>query len=376
MANGGAGLDLAPSVARPRRNRARMCHPHCVVASLSNDEVDALKRTLAGLLSLALLGGVAPAAPSAPVGIAIPGGHAGLDLDDIAFVPALDRIVVPAGQTGRLLLIDPANLATSEIGGVTAAAAGGSMPPDAPTTSVSYGDGYLFASNHAPTQVVVIDAHGGKVVDRTSLASEPDYVRFQAAGNEVWVTEPHAKQIQVFRFSTQPTPALTAVATIAVPGGPESLVFDPARHRAYANLWRGETVAIDTRSHALVAHWQNGCTGSRGLALDEAHAHLFVGCSEGKVVALDVAHGGRQVASAAAGEGIDIISYSPALHRLYVPAGKSANLTVFDVTATGKLAPLGNWPAAAHSHCVADDDHGTAFVCDPRAGKVLVYRTH
>lgn len=330
---------------------------------------------LAGLFSLALLSGAALAAPRMPLSLPIPGGHAGVDLDDIAFVPALDRIVVPAGQTGSLLLIDPASLATTRITGVTAPAAEGQMPHGAATTSVSYGDGYLFASNHAPTQVVVIDARSGKVVNRTALASGPDYVRYLATGSEVWVTEPHAEQIQVFRFSKQPAPALTAITTIAVPGGPESLVFDPARHRAYANLWGGQTVAIDTRSHALVAHWKNTCTGSRGLALDEAHAHLFVGCTEGKVVTLDVAHGGRQIASAAAGDGIDIISYSPTLHRLYVPAAKRANLSVFDVAATGTLAPLGTWPAAAHSHCVADDDHGTAFVCDPRGGNVLVYRT-
>ena len=347
----------------------------CATAFLFNHEVDALKLTIAGLLSFALLSGAALAAPRAPISLPIPGGHAGVDLDDIAFVPALDRIVVPAGQTGSLLLIDPANLATSEITGVTTPAPDGQMPHDAATTSVNYGDGYLFASNHAPTQLVVIDARSGKVVNRTALASGPDYVRYLAAASEVWVTEPHAKQIQVFRFSKKPAPALTAVATIAVPGGPESLVFDPARHRAYANLWGSETVAIDTRSHALVAHWKNSCTGSRGLALDEAHAHLFVGCTEGKVVTLDVAHGGRQIASAPAGAGIDIISYSPALHRLYVPGAKSANLTVFDVAATGTLTPRGTWPAAAHSHCVADDDHGTAFVCDPRGGNVLVYRT-
>lgn len=334
-----------------------------------------MKLTLAGLLSFALISGAALAAPPAPVVVAIPGGHAGLDLDDLAFVPALGRVVVPAGQTGRLLLIDPATLATSQIDGVTAPAAGGRAPDGAATSSVNYGDGYLFASNHAPAQIVVIDAHDGKVVDRTALASGPDYVRYLASPGEVWVTEPRAKQIEVFAFSHAPSVALKPVATIAVPGGPESLVFDPVRHRAYANLWGSETVAIDLDRHALVAHWKNTCEGSRGLALDEAHAHLFVGCTEGKVVTLDLAHDGRQIASAAAGKGIDIISYSPALHRLYVPAGKSANLSVFDVSAAGALAPVATYPAAAHAHCVTDDDHGTAFVCDPRGGNILVYKT-
>jgi DNA-binding beta-propeller fold protein YncE len=334
-----------------------------------------MQRTLAGLFSFALLSGAALGAQQAPVALAIPGGQAGLDLDDMAYVPALNRIVVPAGQTGSLLLINPADLSTSQIGGVIAPPTGGKAPEDAATTSVSYGQGDLFASSHAPMQVVVIDAHSGKVLQRTPLASEPDYVRYLAAPAEVWVTEPHAKQIQVFAFSSRPAITLKPVATIAVPGGPESLVFDPVRHRAYANLWGSQTVAIDLDRHALVAHWQNTCGGSRGLALDAAHAHLFVGCTEGKVVTLDVANGGKPIGSAEAGKGIDILSYSAAQHRLYVPAGKSANLTVFDVSTAGAMAPVATYPAAAHAHCVADDDNGTAFVCDPRAGKVLVYKT-
>ena len=333
-----------------------------------------MQRLLAGLLSFALLSAAASAAQQAPVALAISGGQAGLDLDDMVYVPALHRIVVPAGQTGSLLLINPADLSTAQMDGVIAPAAG-KASGDAATTSVSYGQGDLFASSHAPMQVVVIGAHSGKVLQRTPLASEPDYVRYLAAPAEVWVTEPHAKQIQVFAVGSQPAATLKPVATIAVPGGPESLVFDPVRHRAYANLWGSQTVAIDLERHTLVAHWQNGCGGSRGLALDADHAHLFVGCTEGKVVTLDVAHDGKPVGSAVAGKGIDIITYSPAQHRLYVPAGKSANLTVFDVSAAGALAPVATYPAAAHAHCVADDDHGTAFVCDPRGGKLLVYKT-
>ncbi|TAL85360.1 MAG: hypothetical protein EPN74_08345 [Rhodanobacter sp.] len=331
-----------------------------------------MKWIIAGLLVLAFAGDAVATTPKVAQVVAIPGGQHGLDLDDLGYVPALGRVVVPAGQVGELLLIDPVNLTTSTIAGITGGAA---AAKGAATTSVSYGDGYLFASNHAPAQVVVVDAHNHQVVNRTALASAPDYVRYLAARHEVWVTEPHAKQIQVFHLSDKPTPTLTAVATIEVPGGPESLVFDPARHRAYTNLWGSETVAIDTERDVLTGHWKNGCKGSRGLALDAAHAHLFVGCTEGRVVTLDVADHGRQLASAPAGVGIDILSYSPALQRLYVPAAKSASLDVFAVSAAGTLARVASYAAVAHAHCVTADGHGTAFVCDPRGGRILVYRT-
>lgn len=63
------------------------------------------------------------------------------------------------------------------------------------------------------------------------------------------------------------------------------------------------TVAIDLKTHKVVAKWPNGCGGSRGIALDEARGLLFVGCDEGKAVTLDVAHAGKVVATAETGEG-------------------------------------------------------------------------
>jgi hypothetical protein len=94
-------------------------------------------------------------------------------------------------------------------------------------------------------------------------------------------------------------------AFIAVSGGPESLVIDKTHERAYTHLWVGKTVAIDTRRHTIVATWANGCTDSRGIALDEKRGFLFAGCSEGKAVVLDVNHDGQQLSSLTYGSGVD-----------------------------------------------------------------------
>lgn len=330
-----------------------------------------------GLMGAALItfGVSATAADTHGTPIMLPGGEHGLGLDDMSYLPALHRIVVPAGQTGALVLIDPDSNSLRSIPGIAPTASGkpGRHGRDEGTSSAAYGDGFVFASDHTDRAIAIVDPEHQRVVNRTPLASGSDYVRYFAAQHEVWVTEPEAAQIQVFRFSANPHPSLVPETTIAVPGGPESLLFDAARQRAYANLWKTKTVVIDTATHKVVSEWPNGCKGSRGLALDAAHAHLFVACTEGAVSSLALNDNGRILAHAKAGAGIDIISYSPALHHLYVPGARSATLTIFDVAPSGALRALATHPTAQHAHCVADDNNGHVYVCNPRGGGVLAF---
>ena len=88
------------------------------------------------------------------------------------------------------------------------------------------------------------------------------------------------------------------------------------------------------------------------------------------------AEDGKVLASAPAGAGIDIIRYSPRLHHLYVPGARAADLTIFDVAASGALKPIARYKTAQHAHCVADDNDGHVFVCDPRAGAILEINDH
>jgi hypothetical protein len=99
-----------------------------------------------------------------------------------------------------------------------------------------------------------------------------------------------------------------------------------------------------------------------------------VGCDEGRVFALDVPRGGRRAGEATAGEGVDVIAYAPGLAHLYAPGSRAATLTVLGVTAAGALVTLGTLPTAPGAHCVAADDEGGVFVCDPGAGQLLAFR--
>lgn len=163
---------------------------------------------------------------------------------------------------------------------------------------------------------------------------------------------------------------------MAVPGGPEALVFDAARGRAYSNLWQDRTVAIDLATRAVVADWSAGCAEPRGLAFDARNALLFVGCKDGTVAVLDVAHDGRVVTRATAGAGVDIIAFDPERRHLFVPGARAATLTLFSVGVAGDLHLLASAPTAEHAHCVVIDGRGGAWVCDPRHGRLLVFRDH
>ncbi|HZX66349.1 MAG TPA: hypothetical protein VFE76_13180 [Myxococcales bacterium] len=301
----------------------------------------------------------------------LPGGEGGIGFDDLRFSPELGKLLVPGGRSGRLDLVDPKTRAIAEVTGFTSTTEGPRGHSQG-TTSADFGDGLVFASDRSQQSLIVIDPVARTIAARVKLGGSPDYVRFVAPMREIWVSEPGSKRIETFRLADKSPPRLEPAGNIEVADGPESLEIDPPRHRAYSNTWHDTTVGIDLGSRAIAARWRNGCDGARGLAVDVKRGFAFVGCAEGKAVVLDVAHDGKVLGTANAGKGVDIIAFSPKLSHLYVPGGDAANLTVLEVTDAGQLRVLGTVAAASDSHCVAADDQGNAYVCDPGKGRLLV----
>jgi hypothetical protein len=140
------------------------------------------------------------------------------------------RQVAPAGRTGKLDPIDPKTHKVESIGGFSAETdkfAGGHGEG---TTSADAGGGYIFASDRGRSDVNVVDPKSSKIVGTVKLAGGPDYVRWVEPAREVWVTEPGKKQIEFFALDGG---KLVRKGVIDVPGGPESLVIDATRGRAY-----------------------------------------------------------------------------------------------------------------------------------------------
>ena len=308
-------------------------------------------------------------AQPAPVAIPIPGGEKGVGFDDLRYAAGLKRVLIPGANTASILLVKPGSWTLTQIGSLGEAREWSGGHDDG-VTSADAGGGFVFAADRSSGRLLVVDPRDGRVVSGAHLAAGPDYVRYVEPTGEIWVTEPDKDRIEVFRLEGNP-PKPIHDDFIEVKGGPESLVVDLARARAYANLWKGRTAAISVKNRSRVGEWDNSCEGSRGLALDEERGFLFVGCAEGKGVTLDV-RSGRLLSRLSTGNGIDIIDYSPSLGHLYLPGGKSGTLGIAEVAATGALTLLAEIPIPIGSHCVAADGSGHAYVCDPKGGRILV----
>jgi DNA-binding beta-propeller fold protein YncE len=301
----------------------------------------------------------------------LPDGAGGIGFDDLRWDPTSQRLLIPAGRTGNVDVIDPATLAVTPIAGFTKVAKYDSGHGQS-VTSVDAGEGYLFATDRNALKLSVVDPSTHKIVHQVPLASAPDYVRYVAPTRELWVTEPGKKRIEVFSLSKATPPVPTHAAFIDTPGGPESLVVDGKRGRAYTHKWKDSTMAIDAKTRAIVATWSAGCSDPRGIWFDEARDVLLVGCEDGTATALDVAHDGRLLSTVKSGSGVDIIAYDAKRGHLYLPGDESATMAIIGLSTKGVLAILGVVPTVKDAHCVTTDERGHAYVCDPRGGRLLV----
>jgi DNA-binding beta-propeller fold protein YncE len=302
--------------------------------------------------------------------VELPNGSAGIGFDDLRYSSALHRVLAPAGRSGNLALVDPDSLAVTAISGFSETGEyDGSH--DFGATSVDEAPGLLFVTDRTSGKLTVLDANTHAVVASARIGAGPDYVRYVAATNELWVTEPDASRIEVFSLPAGGAPDPVSVGTIPVDNGPESLVIDESAGRAYTHRWQSSTVVIDVKSRKIIAEWPNGCASSRGLAVDEGRKFFFAGCSEGTVSVLDAAHGGRILSSIARGSGFDVIGYNPTLGHVYAAGTSCACLVILGVSGTGALSFLGRFHATSSAHCAAADDEGHAWVCDPDGGELL-----
>jgi len=313
---------------------------------------------------------VAAAATPVAIPFPLPLGTTNAGFDDINFSTALNRVIVPAGRSGKLFLIDPATGAMETVEGF-----GGTPPPGSRgggTTSAGEGAGYVFAINRSNRTLVAVDPATRTIRCSVTLSGGPDIVRYVAPTGEVWVTEPHDGKIEIFSFTISGGPKLAHVAEMAVPeDAPEALVVDAARHRLYTNQESGTTFGVDPAARTFVSSWPIGC-GPRGLAIDEKAGFLFVACEEGVAVVLDLNHGGKELGRITVGAGIDLFDYSAPLHHLYLPGSQSKTMAIVGVSAAGALTLLGTVPTAERAHACATDGWGRVWVTDSMHGQLLL----
>ena len=292
---------------------------------------------------------------------------AGVGFDDLSFAPKLERIVVPSGETGNVLLVDPRTRAVETIGGFTVSPPGRGGHTQGPTSAAVAGD-LLAVIDRSARTVSLVDPVARRIVATRPLAGVPDYVRVEPSSGDVWVTEPDAERIEIFGIDTA-TKELRPREPIDVPGGPEFVVFDATR--AYTNLWKGMTSTIELRTRKLRETFPNGCEGSRTLALDERRALLFVACVEGVVTSIDLSHGARMLGRLSYHAGLDALVYDQARGILYAPSAAAGTMAAIVFDRDGAPSLLFELATAKGAACATIDGSGAVWICDPAHGRLL-----
>jgi DNA-binding beta-propeller fold protein YncE len=315
----------------------------------------------------------APIVTSLPTSlVAVPGGATGIGFDELTYSTRLHRLLVPAGGTGTMSLVDPSSSGLEVIAGFgTAPFTGGH--DDGVTSAVDAPFRRVLTTDRTALTLSLVDPdpRHAAIVASVPLGSSPDYVRYVRATGEAWVSEPDEHRIEIFAGADRKSPTLRSIGTVSVPGGPEALALDPRRGRAYTNQSSGDTFAIDLESRRVVAQWKNGCSLPRGLEVDEDRGFVFLACKEGKLAVLDAAHGGAVLASLAVAGPVDQVAYNPKLRHLYT-ASAAKTLTVAAVGDDGALTLLAAVPTEG-GKCVATDEDshtGHVWVCDPAHGQL------
>lgn len=338
--------------------------------------------------------------------VKLPFDRANISFDDLQYDAHTDRLIVPAAETGALALVDPLTRSARLVQGFSAQT---NATPVVGTTSATVVGSTIFALDRAAKKIQIVDVTKGQIVGSTDLQDVPDYIRYIAATNELWITERASEQIEVFKLDDNQPPDLTAEQPISVPGGPEALVIYQSGGMAFTNQPKlGTTAVIYLLTRRVRDHWGNGCTKARGMAVDEQHGLLFVACGEGKVVVMDINQDGAQVTSQTYGGSLDFVAYNPTLKHLYLPSAASGIVAIYGVTdapAVGKptLTPtglnvdaqegptptpattpaaganirlnfLGTADTAVKARCVTTDSHDNIWICDPNHGQLLVVK--
>jgi hypothetical protein len=311
-----------------------------------------------GAASLALaLAGCGADSASTPKGatvVDLPGAKAPIDFDDIVYSSRLDRVLVPARESG-LYTIDPNTGTATRLDARSA-------------DSVDEGGGRIYELDRGASAVRIAN-QAGHVISSFQVDGG-DYVRYTPSG-DVWVTKPGNGRIEVFALE----PAPHRVASIDVPDGPEALDFSRRRGQAYTHA--GNDIAvIDIEKRRVVATWSTGCDGTHGFPrVDEHRAVLLASCAEdGEVVLLDL-DDGHEIDRYSVGGGESLPGHSARSGHFYARSDPGTKLATLAASRNG-LSATAEVEVPEVGHCLTGDEVGHYWTCDADHGRILGFDDH
>ncbi len=291
--------------------------------------------------------------------VTLPASGDHIDFDDAAYTTDMQRVLIPARDSG-VYLVDPATGTATHV------------PYDGPADSVDADTSTLFVADRSHQQIRVIDPETGKVLSSVPTASTPDYVRYVRARHELWVSEPAGGGIQIFGLDARaPAPILESAAFVPVPDGPEGLTLSRDGSTAYTHAG-SDLVTVDTATRRIVHRWDTGCEATHGFPrVDTADGFILASCAEdGRVVLLDRSDGST-LGDYSAGGGESLPAFSDATGHFYVRSDPGDKIVVL-IPSTSGLEAVADVEVPEVGHCLgAQADH--YWTCDADGGRILVF---
>ena len=183
-----------------------------------------------------------------------------------------------------------------------------------------------FSTNAGDSTVTMFDLKSLTAMKQIKVASGGlDGVMYDESADRIILTN-HSRPIGTATAIDANTGEISGTAELEdnVPVGAAS----DGKGRIFVNNESKNTIQVlDVKSMKVLASWPLlPCDAPTGIAFDAASNRIFSGCQKTSVV-LD-AGTGKVVATIANGDGVDALGWDPVEKLMYIPAGRSGNVTV------------------------------------------------
>lgn len=209
--------------------------------------------------------------------------------------------------------------------------AGGKMVGNIPRTAGVHAVAFApslrrgFTSNGRSNSVSVFELDTLRVAYEVPISgTSPGAILYEAQQNHIFTANRESANLSVLDAGT-----LQVVATVALPGPPESMATDDTGH-VYVNINTapGRLVMLDAKSLTVKAKWLlKECAGPTAMALDSKNHRLFSVCAN-QVMAVTDSLSGKEIARVVIGRGSDGAVFDPELGLAFSSNGIDGTLTV------------------------------------------------
>jgi DNA-binding beta-propeller fold protein YncE len=215
--------------------------------------------------------------------------------------------------------------------------------------AVDASSGKYFVSVSREHLIVAVDRKTLDKVAELNLPGPADALVLDPKNGCLYVG--HDDATDVWAIKTQP---LSLAATIAIPEGPEYIIYDPDSDRVFLNIKSNDSLLmIDPASNTIKERWATAPAGKpHGLAFNPKTHRLFCAGANGKLAVMD-SNSGKVITAINIASGVDQIAFDLEKKRVYC-ASSGGSISVVEESADGAVL-LGNVKTAPGAKTITFD---------------------